>query len=264
MRGYQRARVWRAARRTPPDWQGVRILGYHRISDDPGTLSVRPSSFTAQMEAVLASGATPISVLRAIELLRAGPVTGRYVCVTFDDGYRDNLENAVPVLRELGIPATIYVPTRVIDGEATYYWFPEPPPALSWDECDALVAEATVDVQSHTRTHPRLPQVDDEQAREEIVGSKADLEARGYAATTFCYPVGLYGERELRLVREAGYAAAVTTLQGVNRGDGDLHALRRTLVYWEDGPREFSLKLSGALDEPPLLRVVLYDMLARR
>ena len=59
---------------------------------------------------------------------------GRYVCVTFDDGYRDNLLAAAPVLSEYGIPATIYLPSRIIDGELPFHWYEDPPPALSWAE----------------------------------------------------------------------------------------------------------------------------------
>ena len=61
---------------------------------------------------------TPIRLDAALELLRGGAVHGRYVCVTFDDGYRDNLLAAAPVLSEYGIPATIYLPSRIIDGDA--------------------------------------------------------------------------------------------------------------------------------------------------
>jgi peptidoglycan/xylan/chitin deacetylase (PgdA/CDA1 family) len=264
MRTYQRGRLLRARLVPARAWRGVRILGYHSIGDLPDTLVVPPQAFRRQMEAVVASGAEPISIGRALELLRAGPVRDRYVCVTFDDGYRDNLELAVPVLRELGIPATIYVVTKVIDGEATFHWFDDPPPPLSWDDCDALVAEGLVDVQPHTRTHPRLPRVGDSCARDEILGSKADLERRGYAVTSFCYPAGLYRDRELALVREAGYAAAVTTEQGVNTGSEDPYLLKRTLVFREDSADEFALKLTGALDGPPTLRPLVYRALTSR
>jgi peptidoglycan/xylan/chitin deacetylase (PgdA/CDA1 family) len=186
------------------------------------------------------------------------------VCVTFDDGYRDNLEVAAPVLRRLGIPATIYVVTGVLDGSSTYHWYRDPPPSLTWDECDALVAEGLIDVQPHTRTHPLLPTVTHERARIEIEGSKHDLEARGYRVTSFCYPAGMHGAREPELARAAGYAAAVTTKPGVNDSSTTLHELRRTLVYYEDGPREFALKLAGALDRPPVARDLVYRALAAR
>ena len=90
-------------------------------------------------------------------------------------------------------------------------------------------------MQSHTLTHPLLPQVDAARSREEIVDSKRAIEQHvPYALTSFCYPAGLYGPREIEFVREAGYAAAVTTNPGVNAGQGDLLQLRRTLIYGAD------------------------------
>jgi peptidoglycan/xylan/chitin deacetylase (PgdA/CDA1 family) len=265
MRAYTRARIARG-RLTGRGrgWRGVRILGYHRISDDPGVLSVRPERFRAQLHIALESGATPIRLDAALDLL-AAPVDDRYFCVTFDDGYRDNLENALPVLRELVIPGTIYVPTRIVDGSASYTWFRrQAPPALTWDELRAIVAEGLVDAQSHTRTHPWLPRVVDEQAREEIAGSAADLEQQlGYRPTSFCYPAGLYGPRETALVRAAGYRAGVTSDPGVNAGGTTLETLRRTLVYWEDTDADFRAKFDGLLDRPPLLRAWLYRRRAR-
>ena len=105
----------------------------------------------------------------------------------------------------------------------SFHWYEESPPALSWDEIRELVSGGLVDVQSHTRTHPLLPQVDDERSHEEIAVSKREIEQHvPYEVTSFCYPAGLYGAREVEFVREAGYAAAVTTNPGVNAGGGDL------------------------------------------
>jgi peptidoglycan/xylan/chitin deacetylase (PgdA/CDA1 family) len=261
-RAYQRARLQRPRLRAP-EWNGVRILGYHRIADAHDSLSVSPERFRRQMHAIAEGDAQPIRLDHALDLLRA-PVEGRYVCVTFDDGYRDNLEAAAPVLEELGIPATIYVPSRIIDGELPFHWYDDPPPALSWDEVGELVARGTVDVQSHTLTHPLLTQVDDARAYHEIVDSKAEIEAHvPYRLTSFCYPAGLYGSREVELARRAGYAAAVTTKPGVNAGGGELLELRRTLVYGADDQRAFDGKLSGLLDGEPAIRRALHRYRAR-
>jgi peptidoglycan/xylan/chitin deacetylase (PgdA/CDA1 family) len=263
MRAYERARMLRARLTRAPDWAGVRILGYHRIARDGHDLSVAPEAFRAQMEHLREAGLEPVRLDRALDLLGA-PVAGRRVCVTFDDAYRDNLEEAGPVLRELDVPATIFVPTAIVDGTASYTWYDDPPPALSWDEIAGWAAEGLVDFQSHTRTHPLLPHVDDDRAREEIVQSRRELEERlGREVTSLCYPAGLWGERDARLVREAGYRAGVTTDPGVNPGGGPMDRLRRTLVYWKDGPFEFAAKVAGHLDRPPALRRLLYRRLAR-
>jgi glycosyltransferase involved in cell wall biosynthesis/peptidoglycan/xylan/chitin deacetylase (PgdA/CDA1 family) len=261
-RAYQRARVARA-RAHAGSWSGVRILGYHRVANAVDSLSVSPARFRQQMRALAESGAQPIRLDRAIELLRS-PVPGRYVCVTFDDGYRDNLLAAAPVLAEFDIPATIFVPSRIIDGDVSFHWYEDPPPALSWSEVGELIAGGLVDVQSHTLTHPLLPQVDAQRSHEEIAGSKHAIEAHvPYALTSFCYPAGLYGAREVEFVRGAGYAAAVTTNPGVNSGGGELLELRRTLVYGADDTRMFRAKLDGLLDGETRLRRGLHARRSR-
>ena len=107
-------------------------------------------------------------------------------------------------------------------------------------------------------THPLLPQVDAARSRAEIVDSKREIEAHvPYALTSFCYPAGLYGPREVEYVREAGYAAAVTTNPGVNAGGGELLELRRTLVYGADDQRTFTAKLDGLLDTETVLQRAL-------
>jgi peptidoglycan/xylan/chitin deacetylase (PgdA/CDA1 family) len=229
----------------------------------PDSLSVSPRRFHEQMRAVAESGAEPIRLDRALSLLRE-PVAGRYVCVTFDDGYRDNLLAAAPVLEEFEIPATIFLPSRIIDGELPFHWYEEPPPALSWDEVGELVAGGLVDVQSHTLTHPLLPQVDAARSYREIAGSKREIEAHvPYSLSSFCYPAGLYGAREVEYVRDAGYAAAVTTNPGVNGGGGELLELQRTLIYGADDIRTFGAKVDGVLDGETVLRRALHARRSR-
>ena len=261
-RAYARVRV-AGARMRPVDWSGVRILGYHRVANAVDSLAVSPARFREQMRALAESGVQPIRLDRAIELLRS-PVPGRYVCVTFDDGYRDNLLAAAPVLAEFDIPATVFVPSRIIDGDVSFHWYDDPPPALSWAEVGELIAGGLVDVQSHTLTHPLLPQVDAQRSYEEIAGSKQAIEAHvPYALTSFCYPAGLYGTREVEFVRSAGYAAAVTTNPGVNGGGGELLELRRTLVYGADDTSMFRAKLDGLLDGETRLRRALHARRSR-
>jgi peptidoglycan/xylan/chitin deacetylase (PgdA/CDA1 family) len=251
---YERSRAIRARRGAGLEQRGVRILAYHRVVNARDVLAVSPDAFRRQMEALLEFGSRIIRLDAALELLlRAVP--DYYVCVTFDDGYRDTLENAAPILRELGIPATVFLPTAMIDGRESFYWYRRgSPPALTWDGVSALIADGLIDVQSHSRTHPRLPALADGQARDELAGSKADIERRvPYKVSSFCYPAGLYGPREARLVREAGYRGAVTCRSGLNTGGGGLVELRRTMVGWRDDMERFHAKVAGRLDKPSAL-----------
>jgi peptidoglycan/xylan/chitin deacetylase (PgdA/CDA1 family) len=252
--GYQRGRThWSGRNQAAAPQQGVRILGYHRVSDDGDVLAVRRDDFRRQMEAVLACGARVVRLDAALELLK-NPLDCLCVCVTFDDGYRDTLDHASPILSELGIPATVFLPTAIVDGRMTYYWYRGvAPPALDWDGVAKLVADGSIDVQSHSRTHPRLPALDESRAFDELAGSKEDIERLGKPVSVFCYPAGLYGTREARLVLKAGYRGAVTCRPGINQMGTDPTQLRRMLVAWSDDLRRFEAKLAGRLDRPSRL-----------
>ena len=248
----------------PQDWQGVRIFGYHRVTEEDDVYAVSPAVFRAHMECMLAAGVRPVSLAEALDLLRS-PVDGRYACVTFDDGYLDNLELALPILEELRIPATIFVISDVLDGLAGYYWHPSPPPALHWEHVPRVLESGTVDLQSHSRTHPALTTLDAAALEDEVAGAKRRLEEKlSYPVTWFSYPAGLYSSREARFVVAAGYAAAVTTLPGVNTHLTERAELRRTMIYWRDSLADFRAKLDGALDRPIPLARSLQGLRVRR
>ncbi len=118
---------------------GVRILAYHRVAAERDPLAVKPDAFRRQMEAILSHDVRVVGLDAALTLL-ARPVTEAFICVTFDDGYLDTLETAAPILRDLRIPATVFLPTAMIDGRERYGWYRRsPPPALTWDDAAELV-----------------------------------------------------------------------------------------------------------------------------
>jgi peptidoglycan/xylan/chitin deacetylase (PgdA/CDA1 family) len=248
----QAARAWRASNGDEMWATGVRILAYHRVCADRDELAVAPAVFRRQMEAVMDARVKPVTLEDALAALDARS-PGRHLCVTFDDAYHDNLEHAVPVLRELGIPATIFAPTAIVDGRAPMYWYSEreQPPALSWDELRELDRDPLFSIGAHTRTHPALPRLADDAAWDEIAGSKQDVERHvSRPVMTFAYPAGLYGARELRMVRDAGYRLAVTTEPGLNRPGRPCEALYRMCIDRRDTMPMFEAKLVGLLDKP--------------
>ena len=152
----------------------------------------------------------------------------------------------------------MFVTTGVTDGRRSFPWYAgEQPPVLGWDEVVALDREGTLRFEAHTVTHPSLLAVDDDSARAEIRDSRTELEARlGRPVSAFAYPAGLFGERERRLVAEAGYAAAVSCEPGVNGADTDRFALRRRQIDARDRLLDFRAKVGGGHDTPLPLRGV--------
>ena len=263
VRAHQRARIaaWRA-RPAGRNWNGVRIFGYHRVTDDDDVFAVTPNAFRAQMELLRDSDATVLPLRDALDLL-GRPVSGRYVCVTFDDGYRDNLENVLPVLEDLNMHATIFVISDVLEGTASFDWYSNPPPHLVVADLPRLLESGLIDVQAHSRTHRRLTLLDDVDLRREVEGCKQRLERHLPTLTSFSYPAGIYGPREVAAVLGAGFRGGVSTMPGVNGGGGSLGELRRTMIYWGEDVRTFEAKLAGALDVPSRLGEGLRERRAR-
>ena len=101
----------------PARGTGVRILFYHRISDDPDELAVTPRRFREQMEFLASAGWRVVDVVEAGELAADGGAE-RTLGLSFDDGYRDVAENAMPVLDLHGFRASVFIATGVTDGNA--------------------------------------------------------------------------------------------------------------------------------------------------
>jgi peptidoglycan/xylan/chitin deacetylase (PgdA/CDA1 family) len=211
------------------------------------------------MDVLSTSGVVPVAL--AGELPDLG--VGKHVAVTFDDGYRDLLDVA-PLLERLKIPATVFVCSGVLDGEASFTWYPVPPPLLGWEDLGRLVARGWITVGAHTRTHPILPLLADATARDEIAGSKTALEERlQVPVEAFCYPGGLFNDRDVSLVAEAGFKYACTCEPGTNDASTDLFRLRRTMIDRRDRTIDFRAKLAGRLDRPSRLRSRVRRQLTR-
>lgn len=246
--------VTRIVERVSP---GIRILMYHRVcpAESYDQLVVHPDRFAAQMQ-WLNEHARVISLEEAVAELSIG-VRRPGIVVTFDDGYRDNLEYALPVLTRLAIPATIFITTEFCDGKLVHPRYRNEPGQvhLNWSEVKEMARHPEIAIGSHTCSHPYLPRLDDESARREIAESRQRISSHiGKPVNLFCYPSGDYGERELKYARDAGYHAAVTVSPGKNRNAADLYALRRTEITDKDSVSQLQKKLDGAYD--PIHRVL--------
>jgi len=239
------------------DTSGLRILFYHRVSDDRDELAVTPKAFTEQMDYLASESYRVVDVLTAIDLLDSGAPLARTVALSFDDGYLDIADHALPVLSERGFRATVFVAPAVTDGRTFFTWYREQPALLTWADILELDRDGTLRFEAHTLTHPNLPALDTSAAQEEIAGSKAELENRlGRVVRALSYPSGLFGKREQWIAAEAGFHAAVSCEPGVNDRRTDRFALRRRQVDARDSLLDFRAKLGGGHDSSPPLRAL--------
>lgn len=166
-----------------------------------------PRDFAAQVRWLHAAGYHAITQgqLLGAELLGL-PLPRRPVLITFDDGYRDVLWNAAPILHRLHMPATMYVITDRVGG-------PDPS-FLTWAELRRL-EQLGFEIGSHTVHHVDLTHLSHEAAARELVGSRRVLERRlDRAVPWFSYPEGRFDRSVVADVARAGYLLAVTTRPG--------------------------------------------------
>lgn len=210
------------------------VLMYHSVdeltaADDPHLLTVTPRRLDAQLRALRRQGLRGMSMR---ELLASG---GRGVGLTFDDGYVDFLEQAVPVLRRHGATATVYVLAGRLGGDNAWDAEGSRRPLMTAEQV-AAADEAGMEIGSHGLMHRRLTTLDAGELDEELVGSRARLsQVLGGPVDGLAYPYGDLGEREVRAARAAGYghACAVDTRPaGVRPGR---HALPRSYAGQRDG-----------------------------
>lgn len=227
----------------------IPILMYHQIDEPPprGTplrgLVVSPGSFARQMWLLRLLGYRGLS-MRDLEPYLRGEKRGRVVGITFDDGYQNNLHNALPVLQKHGFTATIYAVSSMMGG--TNSWdrgLVTEKPLMTRADWQAWLT-AGMDIGSHTRTHADLNKLSTEQARDQIQGSRQELEqSLGYQVRHFCYPYGRFRPEHAQIATQAGYVTATTTHRGrVHSGD-DPMLLRRVLVAQATHLPQLTLKL---------------------
>jgi peptidoglycan/xylan/chitin deacetylase (PgdA/CDA1 family) len=192
------------------------ILGYHGIADCPRKddefmLQLSPAKFRAQLELMLSAGyrfMTVAELARRAEGRRPPP---GLAAVSFDDAMRNVFTAALPILAELGIPATVYVPTDWLGRRSPWIGSGGDGAILTADELRRLAA-AGWELGTHTSTHADLSRLDYGACRREIDASCAVLGAiAGDRVQTLAYPFGRYGAAAIAAARDAGLLAAVAT-----------------------------------------------------
>lgn len=292
------------------------ILIYHRVLREPDPLfpaEVDAARFDAQMN-LLARMFNILPMTEAVEHLKSGTLPARAACITFDDGYADNAEIALPILKKHRIPATFFIATGYLDGgmmfndciietirmtqrdsldltalglekfplgthqhkhaainnilaELKYKPLEQrqamveaiskfaavglPKDLMMRTEQVRLLSDAGMEIGGHTVCHPILTSIDNMAATAEIENGKRYLESiTGKPVRVFAYPNGKpetdYNAAHVKIVKELGFDAAVSTACGVAKQGCDLFQLPR-FTPWESSLTRFSLRLLANL-----------------
>jgi peptidoglycan/xylan/chitin deacetylase (PgdA/CDA1 family) len=210
------------------------ILMYHHVADTvlPGpyarALTITPNEFASQLAWLRNHGCAAVTVSTIVGDVTSKAVHGCEAAITLDDGYDDALHHALPIIKEYGDVATLYISTGLLDT----------PGHLTAGQLNML-ADVGIEIGAHTVDHVDLTTLNTKRASAQIAGSSRRL-ARivGHPIFSFAYPAGQFDVRVKRLVKTAGFRNATTTQPGelTSRGaTADLFALPRYRIEHNTG-----------------------------
>lgn len=176
-----------------------------QVSLEGWRYNIEPEDFRRQLELLRREGWEFVSLADYVSQFGAGVLGRRVVTVTFDDGWRDNWDYAVPILRELQIPAVIFVVSGELPGVPVER-------RMTADQLRELEALG-VEVGAHTRSHPNLTTISGGQLREELAGCRGDLETLlGRRVRFLAYPGGRFNGAVVEATKSAGFEAACSVI----------------------------------------------------
>lgn len=226
------------------------ILFYHRVADDRANAWTCPFDLFARQMRWLKAHFDMISLAELQERMRRGVNRRAAVSITFDDGYADNCDRALPLLIEERIPCTYFVASSHI-----FEGIPFPHDVANGDhfapntlEQLRILADSVIEIGAHTRTHADLGRIADyDRAYDEIVTAGEELaRAVGQAIRYFAFPYGLHANLNplaFRIARDAGYAGVCSAYGGYNYPGGDAFHLQR--IHGDDDMLRLKNWLTG-------------------
>lgn len=237
-----------------PQAAGLPILMYHKIGDPPPgsqlkKLWVSNADFRRQMAYLLDHGYHPITLAEVAQAVDGGKdLHPKSVVITFDDGYRNNLDNALPILKEFGFRAVLFVVTNAL-GRDNFWHDPSSEtriPMLTWEQTKTL-QDAGWEIGSHTLNHPRLSKLSPAEVAKELTESRDEIERRlGKRPVTFANPYGNASDDPAvqDAIKDAGYRWSVSVHQGKADLDGNAYCLKRLFVRGDDNLLDFHLNMT--------------------
>lgn len=225
----------------------VPILMYHRIADIPGDRNaLPPEKFRQQMNYLAQHGFTTVTMQMVYDFYHCGKkLPHKPVLLTFDDGYHDNLNIALPILKEHNMTAVVFPIVNWIGKENKWENFNKAlTRTMDWPELQTW-KKAGLEIASHTIDHPFLANCSTDRLAQELQTSKSILEQHFAQQIDFiCYPYGNFNQQTIVHVKKAGYKAAFAIFDNVPLWNINVFALPRIPIPARQSMWEFKLKVS--------------------
>jgi len=233
----------------------IPILMYHSIASMPKTtvmrsLHVPPKRFEFQMLMLKVLGYQALS-LKKLKPYLDGDKKGKVVGITFDDGYKNNLLNAAPILIKYNFSATCYIVSESIGTSNTWdldKGITQSPLMTESDINEWL--NLGMDIGAHTKTHVDLTKVSEKSAQREISDCKIELEKTfKVPITDFCYPFGRFNKLLANIAKKSGYLSASSMIRGRVNSQTDRYELPRIPINHRTLPYLFLLKILSKYED---------------
>lgn len=228
------------------------FLCYHSIAPEgPRYLTISAELFERQLDLLRRRGYRSGGI-EELAAAAAGGGRRRTVFLTFDDGFRDNYETALPLLREYGFRAFVFPLAPLLEHGDPLQWpevatdrerYPETMRSVTWEMLGEM-REGGFEVGSHTLTHPHLPELGDAELREQLELSRTALVERLGSCDTIAYPFGEWSPRVAAAAAACGYRYAFSLPFAGGQRRATAHSIPRLNVDYRDEPRRFAAKLS--------------------
>lgn len=218
--------------------QFIPVLMYHSIAYEQGNeLRVPKEVFREQMKYLKENGYTTLTLDELYSfLVKNKPIPEKSIVITFDDGYKDNYENAYPVLKEFGLNATVFVITSSVDNEKDY---------LTSSQLKEMDKNG-VDIESHTVNHDDLTKIPYDKQVETLKNSKDYLEKLLNKKIKYiAYPYGKWNDEAIKAAKDSGYIMAVTTVGGWSNKKQGIYTLDRVYISANHGMNEFKRRITN-------------------